>query len=204
MPETDLSEGMLLEPEEILNRLALNPSEQIQRLQNLEILARAYQSLTSDRRHPEQLTNVEQQILLLLGLSVTKGLLGTIEKTEFTTSRENVIHRDLTIARSVAILEALEKCASIYLGPKISRDYFIASCPASLQRNGFAFGEDRKLKVSRAMKDTLEGKEAEDFKTWIKLYINRCSTIIHGFDALVNQEHLAYCSITRQEIQLSQ
>lgn len=197
MPKTDLSEDVLLEPEEILNCLALNPSEQIQRLQTLEILARTYQSLTSDRRYPVQLANVEQQILLLLGFSGTEGLLGTVEKTEFTTSRKNVIRRDLTIAGGVEILEVLEKCAETYLGSKIARDYFIASCPASLQRNGFAFGEDRKLKVSRAMKDTLEGKEAEDFKTWIKHYINRCSTIISGFDALVNQEHLASCSISR-------
>jgi hypothetical protein len=196
-----LPEGTLPEAEEILNRLATDPSERLQRINNLEILARAYQNLVEDGRHPEQLKAVEKQVLQLLGVSSFEG----DKKTDQAAATPDaLIRKEYTIAKVVEILQALLKCGEMYLGPKISRTYFVVSCPASLQLNGFSFKEDGQLKVSRAMTDLVQGQEIEDVKQWIKLYINRCSGIILGFDSLVNQEHLAYCSISRQEIQLAE
>lgn len=204
MTDPDASDLTLLEPEEILHRLVTNASERLQRVNNLEILARAYQSLTTDRRHPEQLKEVERQILLLLGFS-DGAIAGSHQKPEVATATplETVIRKEFSIAKSVEILEALLKCGELYLGPRIAKDYFSGSCPESLQLKGFEFKEDHQLKVSRAMTDTLQGQDAEDFKAWIKLYMSRCSSIIHGFDALVNQDHLAYCSIPREKIEYS-
>jgi hypothetical protein len=193
-------EGTVPEPEEILNRLITNPSERLQRINNLEILARAYQNLAEDGRHPEQLKAVEKQVLQLLGVSSFEGE----KKTEQVAKPDTLIRKEYTIAKVVEILQALLKCGEMYLGPRISRTYFVVSCPASLQLNGFSFNEDGQLKVSRAMTEILQSQEIEDIKQWIKLYINRCSGIILGFDSLVNQEHLAYCSISRQEIQLAE
>jgi hypothetical protein len=198
------SDLTLLEPEEILHRVVMNPSERLQRINNLEILARAYQNLTTDKRHPEQLKQVERQILLLLGFS-DAAISGSNQKPEVATATplETVIRKEFSIAKSVEILEALLKCGELYLGPRIAKDYFSGSCPESLQLKGFEFKEDHQLKVSRAMTDTLQGQDAEDFKAWIKLYMSRCSSIIHGFDALVNQDHLADCSIDRKELEHS-
>lgn len=198
------SDLTLLEPEEILHRVVANPSERFQRMNSLEILARAYQNLTSDGRHPEQLKQVERQVLQLLGFSDAE-ILGSRQKSEVTAAPlETIIPKEFTIAKSVEILEALLKCGELYLGPRISRDYFVESCPESLQLSGFGFKENYHLKVNRAMTEILQGQEIEDFKTWVKLYLSRCSSIIHGFDALVDQDHLAYCSIPRQEIGYSE
>jgi hypothetical protein len=194
----------LLEPEEILQRVVPNPSERLQRVNTLEILARAYQNLTTDGRHPEQLKQVERQIFQLLGFSDAERL-GANQKPEVAAAPlQTAIRQEFTIAKSVEILEALLQCGERYLGPRISRDYFVGSCPESLQIKGFGFKENHQLKVSRAMTDTLQGQEAEDLKAWIQLYIDRCSGIIHGFDALVNQDHLTYCSISRQKIEYSE
>ncbi len=197
------SDLTLLEPEEILHRVVMNPSERLQRINNLEILARAYQNLTTDKRHPEQLKQVERQILLLLGFS-DAAILGSTQKPEVAAVPLNTaINKALTIAKSVEILEALCKCGELYLGSRIARDYLMGSCPEALRLKGFEFGGDHLLKVNRALTDTLQEPETEDFKTWIKHYISRCSSIIHGFDALVNQDHLADCSIDRKELEHS-
>jgi hypothetical protein len=198
------SDLTLLEPEEILHRVVANPSERLQRVSSLEILARAYQNLTTDGRHPEQLKQVERQVLQLLGFSDAETL-GAKQASELTAAPlETAIRKEFTIAKSVEILQALLKSGERYLGPRIARDYFVGSCPESLQLKGFEFTEDHQLKVSRAMTDTLQGQEAEDLKAWIKLYLSRCSSIINGFDALVDQDHLAYCSITREKIEYSE
>lgn len=202
--DSTASDLMLLEPEEILYRVVTNPSERLQRVNNLEILARAYQNLTSDGRHPEQLKQVERQILLLLGFS-DSAISGTRQKSEVApTPLPAEVRNAITIAKSVEILQALLKSGELYLGPRISGDYFMSTCPESLRSRGFGFKENHQLQVSRPMTDILEGQEAEDFKTWIKLYIRRCSGIINGFDALVNPEHLAYCSIPREKVEYSE
>lgn len=197
-----LPEEKLLEPEEILNDLIANPSERLQRLNNLEILARAYQSLAADGRHPEQLKEVEKQVLLTLGFSNLLGL--EEEKRPKIVDVQIPTHKEYLIATVIEISQDLLKSGEMYLGPKISRDYFVSSCPPLLRSKGFSFQDDGQLKVSRAVTDMLQDEEIEDFRQWIKLYINRCSSIIHGFEALVNPDHLAYCSISRQEIQLAQ
>lgn len=199
------SDLTLLEPEEILHRVVTNPSERLQRISSLEILARAYQNLTSDGRHPEQLKQVERQVLQLLGFSDAETL-GSKQKSEVAAAAplETAIRTEFAIAKSIEILQALLKCGELYLGPRISRDYFVSSCPESLQLKGFEFTEDQQPNINRAMTDTLQGQEAEDFKAWIKLYLSRCSSIIHEFDALVDQDHLDYCSITRKKIEYSE
>ncbi len=194
----NFSEIILLEPEEIIKRLVADASEHFQRINNLEILARAYQNLASDGRHPQQLKEVEKQILRLLGIP------DAASQAIQANTQHVAVPQEFTVAKAVEILKGLLKCGEQYLGPKISRDYFISSCPPSLQQNGFSFQEDHQLKVSRSMTDILQGSELEDFKQWIKAYINRCSSIINGFDNLVNQDHLAYCSISSQDIQLAQ
>jgi hypothetical protein len=191
-----ISEAMLQEPEVILNHLVTNSSERLQRLNNLEILARAYQQLVADGQHPEQLINVEKQIMMALGFADTAEL-GDIKNPEKTSSRANISQNALTIAKTIEIIEDLVKCGERYLGPKIARDYCMETCPESLKLNGFTFLENRQLRVNRPMTEIVQGSEAEDFKAWIRLYIRRCSTIIGGFGALVNQQHLAFCGISR-------
>jgi hypothetical protein len=192
-----ISEAMLQEPEVILNHLVTNPSERMQRLNNLEILARAYQQLVTDGQHPEQLNNIEKQIMMALGFSDVAAL-DTVHNSEIKSSSANIGQNSLNIAKVVEIIEDLVKCGERYLGPKIARDYCMDSCPESLKLNGFTFTEDRQLKVNRPLTDILQGSEAQDFKTWIRLYIRRCSTIIGGFASLVNQQHLALCGISGQ------
>jgi hypothetical protein len=194
-----LSEAMLQEPEVILHHLVTNPSERLQRLNTLEILARAYQQLVADGQHPEQLTNVEKQILTVLGFAEVV-MSGAVQNSETPSVGSNKNQTALTIAKAIEIIEDLVKCGERYLGPKIAKDYCMGACPESLKLNGFTFQEDHKLKVNRPLTDTLQGKEDEDFKAWVKLYIRRCSSIIVGFDALVNPQHLALCSISHQEI----
>jgi hypothetical protein len=198
--DPNFSEIIALEPEEIIKRLVADASEHFQRINNLEILARAYQNLASEGRHPQQLKEVEKQILNLLGISGAANLV-IPESSQPAAASDNFIPKEFTIAKALEILKALLKCGEQYLGPKISRDYFTSSCPSSLQQSGFSFQENSQLKVNRSMTDMLQGQELEDFKGWIKAYINRCSSIINGFDNLVNQEHLAYCSISSQDIE---
>jgi hypothetical protein len=199
MEHASLSEAMLQEPEAILNYLVTNPSERLQRLNNLEILARASQKLVADGQHPEQLINVEKQIMMALGFSDAVAL-GVLQNPK-AASADHQNQKLLNIAKAVEIMEAMAQCGERYLGPKISRDYMFNTCPESLKQNGFSFQDDQRLQVSsRPMTDILQGIEVEDFKEWIKLYLRRCSTIVGGFDALVNQQHLAYCSISPQDI----
>jgi hypothetical protein len=198
MEYASISEAMLQEPEVILNHLIINPSERLQRLNNLEILARAYQQLVSDGQHPEQLGKLEKQITMTLGFS--DAALGAAQSSERTSSSANIGQNSLTIAKTVEIMEDLVKCSEHYLGPKIAREYCMATCPEPLKLNGFTFQDDRQLKVTRPMTDILQGNEADDFKAWVKLYVRRCSTIIGGFGALANQQHLALCGISSQEI----
>lgn len=199
MEHASISEAMLQEPEVILNHLVTNSSERSQRLNNLEILARAYQQLVTDGQHPEQLINIEKQIVMALGFPDAAAL-GTVQNSQLTPSRANVSQHAFTIAKTIEIMEDLVKCGERYLGPKIARDYCMETCPESLKLNGFTFVGDRQLKVSRSMTDILQGNEAEDFKAWIKLYIHRCSKIIGGFGTLANQQHLMFCGISSGEI----
>jgi hypothetical protein len=198
MEQASISEAMLQEPEVILNHLIANSSERLQRLNSLEILARAYQQLVADGHHPEQLINVEKQIMMALGFADAAPN-AAAQNSEMTSSKANAGQNALTIAKAVEIIDDLVKCGARYLGPKLARDYCMGTCPESLKLNGFTFQDDRLLKMNRPMTDILQGKEAEDFKAWIKLYIRRCSTIVGGFDALVNQQHLAFCTISRHE-----
>jgi hypothetical protein len=102
MTDPAVSDLTLLEPEEILHRVVMNPSERLQRVNNLEILARAYQNLTTDKRHPEQLKQVERQILLLLGFS-DAVISGSNQKSEVTAAPlETIIRQEFTIAKSAA------------------------------------------------------------------------------------------------------
>jgi hypothetical protein len=198
MEHASISEAMLQEPEVILNHLVTNPSERLQRLNTLEILARAYQQLVTDGQHPEQLINVEKQIVMALGFSDAVAL-GAAQNSAMTSSRANIGQNTLTIAKTVEIIEDLLKCGERYLGPKLAREYCVDTCPESLKLNGFTFPDNRQLKVNRPMTDILQENEAQDFKTWIKLYIRRCSSIIGGFGSLANQQHLAFCGISSQE-----
>jgi hypothetical protein len=198
--DPNFSDIIALEPEEIIKRLVADASEHFQRINNLEILARAYQNLSSEGRHPQQLKEVEKQILNLLGIPNAVSL-AIQANPQRVVAPETFIPKEVTIAKSIEILKGLLKSGEQYLGPKISKDYFVNSCPPSLLQSGFSLQEDAQLKVNRSMTDILQGQELEDFKGWIKAYINRCSSIINGFDNLVNQDHLAYCSISSQDIQ---
>jgi hypothetical protein len=195
--QASLPEAMLQEPEAILSYLVTNPSERLQRLNNLEILARAYQQLVADGQHPEQAVNVEKQILTVLGFSDVT--LVDTQSAEIMPPALNANPKVFTVAKAVEVMQTFLKCGERYLGPKIARDYFAGTCPESLKQNGFTF-KDHQLHVTRPLTDVLQGRETEDLKGWIKLYIRRCSSIIGGFDTLVDQEHLAYCSISPQEI----
>jgi hypothetical protein len=182
---SQLATMMLLEPEEILKSLALNETVYFQRLNNLEILARAYQNLTTEGQHPEELKILELQILGLLNLPIVSDSDNLQSDLSSSSSPQKI-----KMSEALEILQDLIKFGSTYLGPKIINDYFINARPAAAWLDCFIITGNNKLTLNGAVSDNLQGQQLEDIQLWVKTYIKKCSLIINGFYTMVNPTHL--------------
>jgi hypothetical protein len=199
---SDPSQGasvILLDPEEILKSLALSETAYVQRINNLEVLARAYQNLTSEGQHPEELKILELQILGLLKLSIVIG----DNKTQATAPSSNSPPK-IKMSDALEILQALIQCGSTYLGPKISSDYFTTSRPAAVWLECFTLKSNNKLMANGFVSDSLQGQELEDIQLWVKTYIKKCSLIVSEFYTMVDPSHLKRLFIALNDVKPDQ
>jgi hypothetical protein len=185
---------ILLEPEEILKSLALSEAAYFQRINNLEVLARAYQNLTTEGQHPEELKILELQILGLLNLSIV----GSGNDTQTAISSSNL--SKVKMSDALEILQDLLQFGSTYLGPKISNDYFTHSRPTVTWLECFTIQGNNKLTLNGVTSDSLQGQQLEDIQQWVKTYIKKCSLIINGFYTMVNPNHLKRLFISLNDV----
>jgi hypothetical protein len=185
---------ILLEPEEILKSLALSEAAYFQRINNLEVLARAYQNLTTEGQHPEELKILELQILGLLNLSIV----GSGNDTQTAISSSNL--SKVKMSDALEILQDLIQFGSTYLGPKISNDYFTNSRPAVAWLECFIIKANNKLMLNGVASDSLQDRQLEDIQQWVKTYIKKCSLIINGFYTMVNPNHLKRLFIALNDV----
>lgn len=185
---------ILLEPEEILKSLALSETAYFQRINNLEVLARAYQNLTAEGQHPEELKILELQILALLNLSVINS--GNAPQTAISSSNSAKVK----MSDALEILQDLIQFSSTYLGPKISNDYFTNSRPAVGWLECFIIQGNNKLTLNGVASDSLQDRQLEDIQQWVKTYIKKCSLIINGFYTMVNPNHLKRLFIALNDV----
>jgi hypothetical protein len=191
-----LVEAALAEPEELLNRLALQDLERLQRVNNLEILARAYQNLAKDSRHPAELKEIERQILTTLGLE-------NVEESALPNPLQDSpksVAPSLSAREALEVLQGILASSSNYLGPKIAGEYWLASRPAKEWLNSFILNSNHKLLWSGAHEERVSEQKLEDLQTWVKTYIEKCSQIIHGFQDMIDAERLKALSISNQEL----
>jgi hypothetical protein len=182
---SQLASTLLLEPEEILKSLALSDTAYSQRINNLEVLARAHQNLTTEGQHPEELKILELQILGLLNLSIVSN-----SKDAHTSLSPSTSSPKIKMSEALEILQALIQCGSTYLGPKISNDYFTNSRPDVAWLECFILKGNNKLVMNGVASDNLYGQELEDIQHWVKTYIKKCSLIINGFYMMVDPKYL--------------
>lgn len=182
---SQLASMMLLEPEEILKSLALNETVYFQRLNNLEVLARAYQNLTTEGQHPEELKILELQILGLLNLPIVSDSNNLQSPLSSSSSSQKI-----KLSEALEILQDLIKFGSTYLGPKITNDYFTNARPTAVWLECFIISGNNKLTLNGAVSDNLQDQQLEDIQLWVKTYIKKCSLIINGFYTMVNPTHL--------------
>jgi hypothetical protein len=182
---SQLASVTLLEPEEILKSLALSETAYFQRLNNLEVLARAYQNLTTEGQHPEELKILELQILGLLNLPIVSD-----SNTPQSALSSSNSPQKIKMSEALEILQDLIQFGSTYLGPKITNDYFTNARPAAGWLECFVIKGNNKLTLNGAASDSLQGQQLEDIQLWVKTYIKKCSLIINGFYTMVNPNHL--------------
>jgi hypothetical protein len=196
LPDPTLLETALLEPEVFLNRLSLEALEYLQRVNNLEILARAYQNLSKDQRYPGETKEVEKQILAVLGLDkLLENAVGLNTLQPADTKLP-----DLVAKQALEILQELVASGTTYLGPKISSEYWILSRPSKEWLDAFTLSGNHQLMWSGSNDVVLSDQELEDLKTWVKTYIKKCSQIIHGFHEMIDVEKLKPFSIVEQDL----
>jgi hypothetical protein len=185
---------ILLGPEEILKSLSLSEAAYFQRINNLEVLARAYQNLTTEGQHPEELKILELQILGLLNLSIVGS--GNDPQTVISSSNLSKVK----ISDALEILQDLIQFGSTYLGPKISNDYFTNSRPTVAWLECFIIKGNNKLTLNGVTSDSLQDRQLEDIQQWVKTYIKKCSLIINGFYTMVNPNHLKRLFISLNDV----
>lgn len=190
-----LVEAALSEPEELLNRLPLQDLERLQRVNNLEILARAYQNLSKEGRHPAELKEIERQILTTLGF----------QNLEESALSNPLLDPPKSSAPALSAREALEALQGVltsgsnYLGPKIASEYWLSSRPPKEWLDSFILNTNHKLLWSGGHDEQVSGQKLEDLQAWVKTYVQRCSHIIHGFQDMLDAERLKSLSISSQD-----
>lgn len=188
-------EAALSEPEELLNRLSLQDLERLQRVNNLEILARAYQNLSKEGRHPTELKEIERQILTTLGLQ-------NVEASTFPNPLQNPAKPTaltLSAKEALDILQGILTSGSNYLGPKIASEYWISSRPSKEWLDSFVLNGSHKLQWNGAREAQVSGQKLEDLQDWVKTYIKKCSHIINGFQEMIGAERLQSLAISIQD-----
>jgi hypothetical protein len=190
-----LVEAALSEPEALLDRLSLPDLERLQRVNNLEILARAYQNLSKEGRHPTELKEIERQILTTLGFqnleaSALSNLLKDAPKSAAPA---------LSAREALEVLQGILTSSSSYLGPKIASEYWISSRPPKEWLDSFILNTNHKLLWSGSHDERVSGQKLEDLQVWVKTYIRKCSHIIHGFQDMIDTERLKSLSISSQD-----
>jgi hypothetical protein len=186
---------ILLDPEEILKSLALSEAAYFQRINNLEVLARAYQNLTTEGQHPEELKILELQILGLLNLSIVGSSNDAQSAINSSSSPQKI-----KTSEALELLQDLIKFGSTYLGPKITNDYFTNARPTAGWLDCFIIKENNKLTLNGAVSDSIQGQQLEDIQLWVKTYIKKCSLIINGFYTMVNPNHLKRLFIALNDV----
>ncbi|MGB8700304.1 MAG: hypothetical protein WCD18_12885 [Thermosynechococcaceae cyanobacterium] len=182
-----LSEKELAEPEEILNKFGLGATDRVQRIQNLEILVRAYQSLSNSGKYPTELKTTEQQIFATLGLSnIDLGVILDLnsQALEITSS---YIKKTIKASEAFEVIQSLLSTASKYLGPKIASEYLISTRPPNEVLLRFEMQENHKLTMNHNNDEILLESDLESIRSWIKDYIKKCSEIVNNFHDLVDK-----------------
>jgi hypothetical protein len=174
-----------LEPEVLLNRLSLPDLEHQQRINNLEILARAYQNLSKDDRHIREAKEVERQILAALGIENDDAPILPNPLQDL-----NSIAPALSAKAALEALQGILKISSNYLGPKIASEYWISSRPSEDWLSAFTVNSNHQLLWSGDRDQRVSGQKLEDLQAWVRAYIEKCSHIIHGFDEMIDPERL--------------
>jgi hypothetical protein len=187
-----LVEAALSEPEALLNRLPLQDLERLQRVNNLEVLARAYQNLSKDGRYPTELKEIEHQILTTLGIQNAEDS-GMVDPLQ-TPVQPKV--PTLSITEALEALQDILASGSNYLGSKIASEYWIASRPPKEWLDAFTLNSNHKLLWSGAYEEKVAEQKLEDLQAWVKAYIQKCSYIIHGFQDMLDTELLKALSIS--------
>ena len=192
-------EATLLEPEALLSRLSLQPMEYLQRVNNLEIFARAYQNLSKENRYPEETKEIEKQILKTLGVDaavVTPQVAIDKSTSDATQLAEAAIQVDAK--QALEVLQSLMASGKGYLGPKITGEYLMLSRPAKAWLESFAMTSSHQLQWSGLPEAVLTDSEIEDLRIWIQAYLKKCSQIIHNFHETIDAEKLEILSRSPQ------
>lgn len=191
-----LLETALLEPEVLLTRLKLEPFEHLQRINNLEILARAYQNLAKHQRYPEETREIENQILATFGLET--ALKNAAQLSEILL--EETSPPSVSAKQALEVLQGLLISGKLYLGPKISTEYWILAQPQKDWLESITMSRSYQLGWSGLDNIVLSQQQIEDLRAWAIAYITKCSQIIHGFHEMINLERIKLLSITEQDL----
>lgn len=193
-----ISEGISLEPEEILNQLQLTDSERLQRINNLEVLARAYQSLSTSGQHPEETKQIEGQIFATLGL-VSTGSQAVPSIVDPPAEAQGTVIQALTVGRAVEILQSLLEQGGMYLGPKIASHYLALSRPENPSLDQLVLYEDHRIHTTSPKMELLDELSRELLRSWIQAYVKKCSGIIQGFHKMLDSGVLSHFSLSAQD-----
>ncbi len=191
-------EAALLEPEALLSRLSLQPMEYLQRVNNLEIFARAYQNLSKENRYPEETKEIEKQILAALGVDVALEA-NAVNNSASSVSQPTEAADQVVGKQALEILQSLMTSSKSYLGPKITGDYLMLSRPSEPWLESFTIDSRHQLEWSGSAEAVLTDLQVEDLKAWVQAYLKRCSQIIHNFYETIDPEKLKLLSSSPQD-----
>jgi hypothetical protein len=180
------------DPEGMLGRLGLSDGEIAQKVNELEVLTRAHQSLSNEGRYPEEMRKLELQIFGVLGWSPNPENVNTADAI--------APQAAVTGNEAVRILQDLLKISAGYLG-KISGDYLKGTCPVAEWGNQLTIQKGNILELTCFNPQELDPSELENLRTWVIQYIKRCSTIIGGFHEIANNDDFKALSIEVSDLE---
>jgi hypothetical protein len=179
------------DPEGMLRQLGLSDGEISQRVNELEVLTRAHQSLANEKRYPEEMQKLELQIF---------GVLGWSPSQESIANAAVIAQAPLTGGDAVRILQDLLKISAGYLG-RIAGDYLKATCPVEAWGNQLTLEKGNVLELTCFQPHELEPAEIENLRTWVIQFLKRCSTIIGGFHEIANNDDFRALSIEISDLE---
>jgi hypothetical protein len=182
-----------LDPEELIERLALSSTERSQQVNSLEILARAYQSLVTDGTHANEANEIGKQILSTLGLN------NLSLSVSVSADGQPALRKDLTVGQGLEILQSILGNGEKYLGPRIAKENLVAARPTNLPPDDFVLNEGERLRVSRPGTTILSPEEFEALRSWVKAYNHKCSEIVHSFYKFFDRKVLDDLALSPQD-----